>query len=48
MSNGNSSEQFVMTNGIKQGCVMAPVLFALFFSVVFKHAFADVDTGVKF
>ena len=27
---------------------MAPVLFALLFSVMLKHAFADVDTGVKF
>lgn len=48
VSNGDSSEHFNVTNGTKQGCVMAPVLFALFFSVMLKHAFADVDTGVKF
>ena len=46
VSNGGSSEQFDVTNGTKQGCVTAPVLFALFFSVMLKHAFAD--TGVKF
>ena len=48
MSNGDSSEPFTVTNGTKQGCVMAPVLFALFFSVMLKYAFADEDTGVRF
>lgn len=48
VSNGESSDLFDVTNGTKQGCVMAPVLFALFFSVMLNYAFADVDTGVKF
>ena len=48
VSNGDSSEQFNVSNGTKQGCVMAPVLFALFFSVMLKQAFSDVDAGVKF
>ena len=47
VSNGGSSEQFDVTNGTKQGCVTAPVLFALFFSVMLKHAFADVNTWSK-
>lgn len=48
VSNGESSEPFNVTNGTKQGCVMAPVLFALFFSVMLKYAFADIDSGVMF
>ena len=48
VSNGDSSEQFGVTNSTKQGCVMVPALFALLFSVRLKYAFADVDTGVKF
>ena len=47
VSNGESSDPFNVTNGTKQGCVMAPVLFALFFSVMLKYAFADVDSGVE-
>lgn len=39
----------VVSDGMMSGCVMAPVLFALFFSLMLKHAFSDdMDTGVKF
>ena len=48
VSDGMTSEPFNVTNGTKQGCVMAPVLFALFFSVMLEYAFADIDSGVKF
>lgn len=41
VSDGMMSEYFDVTNGTKTGCVMAPVLFALFFSVMLKYAFAD-------
>ena len=36
---GNSSEQFDIHSGVKQGCVLAPTLFGIFFSIVLKHAF---------
>ena len=48
VSDGMTSEPFNVTNGTKQGCVMGPVLFALFFSVMLEYAFADIDSGVKF
>ena len=48
VSNGDTSESFEVTNGTKQGCVMAPILFALFFSVMLKYAFSDISAGVKF
>lgn len=41
-------EYFDVTNGAKQGCVMASVLLSLFFSVMLKFAFSDMDTIVKF
>lgn len=41
------SEAFDVTNGTKQVCVMAPVLFARFFSVMLQHTFSDLDMGVK-
>ena len=47
VSDGDLSDPFDVTNGTKQGCVMAPVLFALYFSVMLKHAFAEAEDGVK-
>ena len=48
LSDGVFSDSFDVSNGTKQGCVMAPILFALFFSVMLGHAFGDCNTGVKF
>ena len=46
LSNGDQTEPFNVTNGTKQGCVLALALFALFFSVMLEHAFLDVDEGI--
>ena len=43
---GNLSEPFVICNGVKQGCVLAPTLFGIFFSMLLKHAFGDVKEGI--
>ena len=45
---GMVSEAFDITNRTKQRCVMAPVPFSLFISLMLKYAFDDIDTGVKF
>ena len=37
------SKPFVIQNGVKQGCVLAPTLFSLFFSVMLKNATSDLD-----
>ena len=39
------SEQFKVTNGVKQSCVLAPKLFSMMFSAMFMDAFQYSDTG---
>ena len=39
------SEPFAVTNGVKQGCVMAPTLFSMMFSAMLMDAFQDSGTG---
>ena len=46
LSGGEVSEPFNISNGVKQGCVLAPVLFNLFFTCVLNHAIKDLDLGV--
>ena len=43
---GNSSEAFDINIGVKQGCVLAPTLFRIFFSILLKHAFGSAVEGV--
>ena len=43
---GNLSEPFLVSNEVKQGCVLAPTLFSLMFSVMLTDAFADTDIGI--
>ena len=44
-NDGEYSEPFPVTNGVKQGCVMAPTLLSMMFSAVLTDAFQDVDAG---
>ena len=42
---GEFSEPFEVTNGVKQGCVMAPSLFSIMLSAMRMDAFLDSDTA---
>ena len=46
--NGEYSKPFPVTNGVKQGCVLAPTLFSMMFSAMLTDAFRDGDVGVRF
>ena len=41
-NDGEFSYPFPVTNGVKQGCVLAPTLF----SMMFTAAFQDGDNGI--
>ena len=43
-NDGEFSEPFEVTNGVKQGCVMAPTLFSMMFSAMLMDAFQDSDS----
>ena len=43
---GVTSDPFEVTNGVKQGCVLAPTLFSLMFSAMLTDAFRDADVGI--
>ncbi|XP_016368572.1 RNA-directed DNA polymerase from mobile element jockey-like [Sinocyclocheilus rhinocerous] len=40
------SEPFYVKSGVKQGCVLAPTLFGICFSMLLKHAFGTATEGV--
>ena len=44
-NDGEFSEPFEVTNGVKQGCVLAQTLFSMMFSAMLMDAFQDSDTG---
>ena len=44
--NGEYSDEFAVTNGVKQGCVLAPTLFSMMFSAMLIDAYKDTSYGV--
>ena len=45
-SNGNVTDAFVISNGVKQGCELAPVLFNVFLTCMLSHTVQDLEKGV--
>ena len=41
--NGDTSDSFPVTNGVKQGCVLAPTLFSMVFAAILHDASYDND-----
>ena len=44
--NGKQSDPFKISNGVKKGCVLAPVLFNMFFICVLNYTVHGLDEGV--
>nr|VZI22446.1 unnamed protein product [Spirometra erinaceieuropaei] len=45
--NGDVSEAFAVTDGVKQGCVPAPILFGLMFSAMLMDAYRGERPGIR-
>ena len=43
---GSSLERFPVCSGVKQGCVLAPTLFGIFFSLLLSYAFDSSSDGI--
>ena len=44
--NGSSSRPFDIRSGVKQGCVLAPALFGIFFALLLRHTFGTASEGI--
>ena len=47
IENGAASDPFPVSNGVKQGCVLAPTLFSLLFAQMLAAALSQTEAGVK-
>ena len=47
-NDGEFSDPFPVTNGVKQGCVLASTLFSMIFSAMLTDAFQDGDNSILF
>ena len=46
LDDGEASPKFPVSNGVKQGCVLAPTLFSMMFSAMLTDTFNLDDPGV--
>ena len=47
IDNGDISDSFPVTDGVKQGCVLAPTLFSMVFAAMLHDASQDNDDGIQ-
>lgn len=47
IENGEVSDSFPVSNGVKQGCVLAPTLFSLLFAQMLAAALQECDAGIN-
>ena len=43
---GSTSDPFPIKSGVKQGCVLVPTLFGIFYSLLLSYAFTQSEDGV--
>ena len=45
--NGKKEDVFHVSNGVKQGCVLAPTFFSFLFSTMMLSAFKNTNPGIQ-
>ena len=45
--NGSEGDELPITNGVKQGCFLAPTLFSFLLFMMLRSAFKDSDPGIQ-
>ena len=48
LDNADKSDSFPVTNGVKQGCFLAPTLFSMVFSAMLTDAFWQDGISVRY
>ena len=43
---GSTSDYFQVKSGVKQGCVLAPTLFGIYFATLLHHALKESEDGI--
>ena len=46
IENGDASDPFPVSNGVKQGCILAPTLFSLIFTQMLSVVLSQTEAGV--
>ena len=47
VDSGGTSQPFPVSNGVKQGCVMAPTLFSILFAAMLQSALSECSAGIN-
>ena len=47
LDNGDSSQAFPVTNGVKQGCILVPTLFSMFTAMLTDTSCNDAGNGIS-